>query len=77
MFEILVLDGYTFTQDTEKEVIGLTEAGEKPVRGQRSFNTALNPAEFSMTTYMRPFTDTARIIINVERVFLWEGINSS
>lgn len=71
-FEVPVLNGYSFSQDSASETIGLDEAGEAPVRGQKVFNTALNPAEVSFTTYMRPFMDTTNHTC-VERI-LWEAI---
>lgn len=71
-FEVPVLDGYTFSQDTASETVGLNEAGETPVRGQKIFNTALNPAEVSFTTYIRPYLATADHTC-IERI-LWEAI---
>lgn len=71
-FRINVLDGYAFSQDVETQVIGLNEAGARPVRGQKIFNTALNPVDVSFTTYMRPF-DNAASHDAIERV-LWEAI---
>lgn len=53
-FEIQVLDGFSFSQGTTAETVTLNEAGATPVRGQRSFNTALNPVDFSFSTYLRP-----------------------
>jgi hypothetical protein len=54
-FELQVLDGMSFSQSTTTETITLNEAGAAPSRGQRSFNTALAPVEFSFATYIRPF----------------------
>jgi hypothetical protein len=53
-FEIQVLDGLSFTQNTTTETITLNEAGATPNRGQRNFNTALEPVDFSFSTYIRP-----------------------
>lgn len=53
-FEIQVLDGLSFTQNTTTETITLNEAGGTPNRGQRNFNTALEPVDFSFSTYIRP-----------------------
>jgi len=55
--EIQVLDGMSFSQNTTTETVTLNEAGATPTRGQRQFNTALDPVDFSFTTYMRPFND--------------------
>jgi hypothetical protein len=53
-FEIQVMDGLSFTQNTTTETITLNEAGTTPNRGQRNFNTALEPVDFSFSTYIRP-----------------------
>lgn len=53
-YELSVLDGFSFTQTTTAQAITLNEAGSSPTRGQRSFNTALNPVDFSFSTYIRP-----------------------
>ena len=53
-FEIQVQDGFSFTQNTGTETITLNEAGATPIRGQRSFNTSLEPVDWSFTTYIRP-----------------------
>lgn len=52
--EIQVLDGLSFSQATTTETVTLSEAGDSPVRGQRQYNTALDPVEFSFSTYIRP-----------------------
>lgn len=71
-FEVPILDGYDFSQDAASETVGLDEAGDAPVRGQKVFNTALNPANVSFTTYMRPFKDTSNHTC-IERI-LWEAL---
>ena len=53
-WEIQVLDDLSFNQTTAVETIAVNETGTAPIRGQRSFNTALNPVDFNFTTYMRP-----------------------
>ena len=53
-FEIQVMDGLSFTQNTTTETITLNEAGSTPNRGQRNFNTVLEPVDFSFSTYVRP-----------------------
>jgi hypothetical protein len=53
-YEIQVLDDLSFSQTTAVETIGINETGAAPKRGQRSFNTALNPVDFNFTTYIRP-----------------------
>ncbi len=58
IWEIPVLDGFSFTQATNSSEIVLAEmestAGVSR-RGKRKFNDSLAPAEWSMSTYVRPF----------------------
>lgn len=70
--EIQVLDGFSFTQNTTAETVTLNEAGATPVRGQRSFNTALEPVDFSMSTYMRPADGGTNI--TCEESVLWNAM---
>lgn len=70
--EIQVLDGFSFSQNTTAETVTLTEAGAAPVRGQRSFNTALEPVDFSMSTYMRPADGGTNI--TCEESVLWNAL---
>jgi hypothetical protein len=70
--EIQVLDGFSFSQNTTAETVTLTEAGAAPVRGQRSFNTALEPVDFSMSTYMRPAD--GGVNITAEESVLWNAM---
>jgi hypothetical protein len=53
-FEIQVLDGLSFSQNTAAETVTVSEAGTAPMRGQRSFNTTLEPVDWSFSTYLRP-----------------------
>ena len=72
--EIQVLEGFSFSQNTTSETVTLNEAGATPVRGQRSFNTALDPADFTFTTYMRP--QDAGTTITCEESVLWNAMFS-
>ena len=54
-WEIKVLDGFSFSQGTSTQEVTLNEAGAAPNRGQKIFNTALDPVDFSFSTYVRPF----------------------
>jgi hypothetical protein len=72
--EIQVLEGFSFSQNTTSETVTLNEAGATPVRGQRSFNTALDPADFSFTTYMRPQDGGTNI--TAEEAVLWNAMFS-
>lgn len=74
-FEIRVLDGYSFSQDSSTQEVMLDEAGCTPVRGQKIFNTALNPVEFSFDTYIRPYDDATPDTRCVEEI-LWNALVS-
>lgn len=70
--EIQVLDGLSFSQNTTTETITLNEAGAAPARGQRQFNTALDPVDFSMSTYMRPNDNGSNV--SAEEAVLWNAM---
>ena len=72
--EIQVLDGFTFSQNTNADTVTISEAGVAPVRGQRSFNTSLAPVDFSLSTYIRPFNATGSI--TAEESVLWNALLS-
>jgi len=71
-FEIQVLDGYSFSQGTTQSTIQISEAGNAPSRGQRAFNTALNPVDFTFSTYIRP-NKVSTYVSPAERV-LWNAL---
>ncbi len=68
---IPVLDGYSFSQDVETQDVTLSESGCTPVRGQKVFNTALNPVDVSFPTYIKPYNDSSNSNM-VERI-LWNA----
>lgn len=70
--EIQVLDGFSFSQNTTADTVTLNEAGAAPVRGQRSFNTALEPVDFSFSTYIRPAD--GGLNITAEEGVLWNAM---
>jgi len=70
--EIQVLDGFGFSQNTTSETVTLNETGAVPVRGQRTFNTQLDPVDFNMTTYIRPYDDNT--ILTAEESVLWNAM---
>jgi hypothetical protein len=74
-FEIQVLDGYSFSQGTQQQNIQISEAGDTPARGQRAFNTQLDPVEWSFSTYVRPYIDpsAAGTVACAERL-LWNAL---
>jgi len=72
--ELQVLDGFSFSQNTNNDKVTIAEAGVAPVRGERSFNTSLAPVDFSFSTYIRPFnTGTA---VTAEESVLWNALFS-
>lgn len=71
-YELQVLDGFSFSQNTQSETVTLNEGGATPVRGQRSFNTALDPVDFSFSTYLRPRLDSG--MITAEEGVLWNAV---
>lgn len=73
-FELQVLDGFSFSQATNADTINISEAGNTPVRGQRSFNSSLGNVEFSFSTYIRP----AKVgtTVTAEESVLWNALLS-
>lgn len=78
-WELQVLDGFGFSQNTTSETVTLNESGAAPVRGQRTFNTQLDPVDFNMTTYMRPYkTGTSpTLTTKAEESVLWNALFSA
>lgn len=88
-WEVPVLDGFSFSQATTASEIVLAEmesAGGVSRRGKRMFNDALAPAEWSFSTYTRPFLSGAGLgtkVHAVEEVLwalmagpaVWDGTN--
>lgn len=81
--EIQVLDGLSFSQATGTETVTVNEAGTDPARGQRQFNTSLEPVELTFSTYMRPYftegtTSGAALdaddVIDAEEDVLWNAM---
>lgn len=83
-FEIQVLEGLTFTQNTTADTVTLNETGDSPNRGQRSFNVALDPVDFSFSTYVRPYKKSGGTggtypdggNVTCEERFLWNAFAS-
>lgn len=69
--ELTILDNFSFSQTTNADTVTLNEAGGSPSRGQRSFNTALNPVDFSFSTYIRPNISTT---VTAEERVLWNAM---
>jgi len=58
VWELPVLDGFSFSQATNSSEITLAEmegTGGVSRRGRKQFNDSLAPAEWSFSTYVRPF----------------------
>ena len=58
VWELPVLDGFSFSQATNVSEITLSEmedSNRNSKRGRRAFNDSLAPAEWNFTTYVRPF----------------------
>ena len=72
--EIQVLDGFSFSQNTNADTVTIMEAGVAPVRGQRNFNTSLAPVDFAMSTYLRPKNSGSAIA--AEESVLWNALFS-
>ena len=55
MWDIPVLDGFSFSQSTNNVEVTLNEMSGTSTRGRKLFNDSLAPAEWSFSTYARPF----------------------
>jgi len=72
-WEIPVLDGFSFSQATNTSEVTLNEmeaAAGGSRRGRRMFNDSYAPAEWSFSTYARPFTSAPGATLG------WEGSGS-
>lgn len=74
-WEIPVLDGFSFSQATNTSEITLNEmssaaSGNASRRGRRMFNDSYAPAEWSFSTYIRPFKST------VDATNGWDGTSA-
>lgn len=54
-WEIQVQDDLSFGQSSTSTDIEVSEAGPAPTRGSARFNDSLDPAEWSFSTYIRPY----------------------
>ena len=54
-WEIQVQDDLSFSQASSSTDIEISEAGATPTRGSSRFNESLDPAEWSFSTYIRPY----------------------
>jgi len=83
--ELQVLDGFSFSQNTGPETVTVNEAGASPIRGQRSFNTSLEPVDWSFSTYIRPkFNEGSTVLtaldsddkVDAEEYVMWNSMAS-
>ena len=66
-WEIPVLDGFSFSQGNNTTEVTLNEAQDSSGNSKRArqlFNDSLAPAEFSFSTYLRPFKSAAGSALN-------------
>ncbi len=75
-WEIPVLDGFSFSQATNTSEITLNEmssaaTGNASRRGRRMFNDSYAPAEWSFSTYIRPFKST------IDAANGWDGTSAA
>jgi hypothetical protein len=73
-FEIPVQEGYDFSQSVSTTDITVEEAGATPIRGSKRFNTALDPVDWSLATYMNPYVETNHYTVDM---LLWHALASS
>ena len=62
-WQIPVLDGFSFSQSTNTSEVALSEmatSANVSRRGRKMFNDSLSPAEWSFSTYARPYVDSAK-----------------
>jgi hypothetical protein len=76
-WRIPLLDGYSFSQGTTTQDIVISEAGTTPARGSQSFNTALEPVNWSFANYLRPrYDDRLGEVDAIERI-MWEALSNN
>ena len=64
-WEIPVLEGFSFSQTTNAVEITVNEMGStNSTRGRKMFNDSLAPAEWSFSTYARPFISAGTAATN-------------
>ena len=70
-WKLSVLDGFSFTQSINSSEITINEAGATSRRARLLFNDSLAPVEWSLSTYARPFLDTAPAVCRAPEDVLW------
>lgn len=75
-WEVLIQDDFSFNQDGNTTDITLNEAGPKPTRGSARYNDSLNPADWSFSTYLRPYEDSTQSVVLTPDYALWHSLAS-
>lgn len=79
-WRVEVLAGYAVSQSAATQDITSLESGLTPDRSTQRFNTAINPTEWSVQTYLRPtgVTNTASgNAFPLADWFMWQGLLSN
>ena len=74
IWEIPVLDGFSFSQAVNSSEITVNEAGITSRRARLLFNDALAPVEWSMSTYVRPEIVTTGTLCRAIEEPLWAAM---
>ena len=77
-WEIPIQDGFSFGQQMSSTDVSVNEAGPKPTRGSKRFNDSLDPVDWSIATYIRPYTKGAAGTLKNYMVdgILWQALAS-
>ena len=72
-FELPVQEGYSLSQSVSTVDVSVEEAGPAPIRGSKRFNSALDPVDWSLATYISPYMDTNHYLVDM---LLWHSLAS-
>ena len=72
-WEVQMQDGFSFSQGIDSTEITVSEAGATPTRGAETFNSALQPADWAFTSYMRSYIDADSVMQTTEAI-LWHAL---
>ena len=75
-FELGIQDGYSVGSQLNSTDISLNEAGAVPNRGSARFNDSTNPVDWSISTYVRPYSATTPNRTMVADKLLWHALAS-
>lgn len=74
-FELPVQEGYSLSQSVSTVDVSVEEAGVAPIRGSKRFNSALDPVDWSIATYITPYLDSSDHF--TVDMLLWHALASS